>query len=168
MNNASDKPDLLDEVLSEAAPADFRGAMLDRTLRAVRRRRQFRQMRQVATLLVVLAMVVVSIWRWNLPQKPTGPALPVSAVVQNYKLVRTRPLPGHVIVTTQPLISGLMVSSEKTIGIVETRGDNYRVLDDAELFALLGSRPAVLIRTGPHSEELVFANPEDEKGFPLN
>ena len=36
------------------------------------------------------------------------------------------------------------------------------------LLALLADKPAVLIRTGPQSEELVFANPEDQKGFPLN
>jgi hypothetical protein len=42
------------------------------------------------------------------------------------------------------------------------------MINDDELLALLADKPAILIRTGPHSEELVFANPEDQKGFPLN
>jgi len=42
------------------------------------------------------------------------------------------------------------------------------VINDDELLALVASHPAVLIRTGPHSEELVFANPKDQSGFPLN
>jgi hypothetical protein len=33
------------------------------------------------------------------------------------------------------------------------------------LLALLGNRPVILIRTGPNSEELVFADPEDQKMF---
>jgi hypothetical protein len=52
--------------------------------------------------------------------------------------------------------------------MVQTTTANYRVINDAELLALLGQRPAILIRTGPHSEELVFANPEDQKGFLRN
>jgi len=42
------------------------------------------------------------------------------------------------------------------------------MIDDDELLSLVGSRPAALVRLGPDTEELVFVNPEDWKGFPLN
>ena len=51
---------------------------------------------------------------------------------------------------------------------IATVSGGYRLINDDELLALLADKPAALIRTGPHSEELVFANPEDQKGFPLN
>jgi len=89
-------------------------------------------------------------------------------VEKNYELVQTRPLPASAIVTTQPLAAGQFITSASTVAAVRTSGGNYRVLNDAELLAVVASHPAVLIRIGPRSEELVFANPEDQKGFPLN
>jgi len=46
--------------------------------------------------------------------------------------------------------------------VVTTRG-GYRLLNDNELLAMLVGKPAVLIRTSPQTEELVFANAEDQK-----
>jgi hypothetical protein len=163
-----DANNFLTEVLAEAAPADFRDAMLGETLRLVRRRRRWRQSRQTAGLLVALGLCGILVWQANWLRKPTASAPAAKAVEQNYRLVRTQPLPASAIVATQPLAAGQLVAPEEAVKIVQTRGGNYRLLNDAELLALLGPRPAVLIRTGPHSEELVFANPEDEKGFPLN
>ena len=42
------------------------------------------------------------------------------------------------------------------------------MINDDELLALVASRPAALVRLGPHSEQLFFVNPEDEKGFPVD
>ena len=48
---------------------------------------------------------------------------------------------------------------------VATVSGGFRIINDNELLALLADKPAVLIRTGPNSEELVFANPADQKKF---
>jgi hypothetical protein len=170
MGNKADNEQLLADVLSEATPVDFRGVMLGETLRLVRRRRRWRQTRRATALLVVLAACGVLIWQKNLPQRPvtSAAALPANAVEKNYKLVETQPLPANAIVTTQPMASGQFIASTASVEIVQTRGGDYRVINDDELLALVASHPAILIRTGPHSEELVFANPKDQKGFPLN
>ncbi|MEI9959789.1 MAG: hypothetical protein WDM76_01280 [Limisphaerales bacterium] len=61
-----------------------------------------------------------------------------------------------------------MISSSATVTEIATTHGNFRSINDAELLALVAGRPAILIRTGPDSEELVFANAEDQKGFPAN
>jgi hypothetical protein len=70
-------------------------------------------------------------------------------------------------VTTRPLAADRLVASVPTTNVVHT-GAGIREVDDDELLGLIASRPAVLIRLGPGSERLVFVNPEDEKGFPVN
>jgi|SRR5690348_8843974 len=168
MNDRSDN--LLDDVLTEAAPADFRDAMLGKTLRLVRRRRRWRQTRRAAALLAVLVLCGVFIWQKNMPQKPVAlsPTPAAKAAGKSYILVGTQPLPVGDIVTTQPLTSHKVVAPAVVAEIVQTHRGNYRIINDDELLMLVASRPAVLVRTGPHSEELVFANPKDQKGFPLN
>ena len=170
MEKKTDNEQLLNDVLTEAAPANFRDAMLGETLRAVRRRRRWRQTRRATALLTMLALCGVFIWWENLPQKPviSPPPSAAKVVEKSYTLVETHPLPANDIVTTQPLASDQMVASASAVKIVQTQSGNYRVINDDELLALVASHPAVLIRTGPHSEELVFANPKDQKGFPLN
>ncbi|MGA9779723.1 MAG: hypothetical protein ACLPRE_05820 [Limisphaerales bacterium] len=170
MNRKADNEQLLADVLSEATPGDFRGVMLGETLRLVRRRRRWRQTRRATALLAVLALCGIFIWHKKPPQTPlvSAPKPMTRAVGKNYKLVETQPLPATAIVTTQPMASGQFIRSTASVEFVQTSGGNYRVINDDELLALVASHPAVLIRTGPHSEELVFANPKDQKGFPLN
>lgn len=159
---------LLDDVLAEAAPADFRDALMRETSRLARHRRHRRQVRCVVGMVLMLCLIAALLWE-NWPKKSAIPQpLTQRPKPAAYQLVRTRPLPANDIVTTQPLAAGQFIASGGTAGIVHTVAGNYHLLNDAELMALVGKRPAILIRTGPHSEELVFANPEDAKGFPLN
>ena len=79
-----------------------------------------------------------------------------------------QPLPAGALVSARSFsAAGLTAPVPKVIEVTTVSG-GFRVINDDELFALLADKPAVLIRIGPHSEELVFANPEDQKGFPLN
>ncbi|MGO8678410.1 MAG: hypothetical protein ACLQVX_21420 [Limisphaerales bacterium] len=41
----------------------------------------------------------------------------------------------------------------------------FEAIGDAQLFALLGGRPAALVQRGPAGAELVFLNPADRDGF---
>lgn len=169
MKNKADNERLLDDVLTEAAPPDFREALLGETLRVVRRRRQWRQTRRMAALVIALGLCGIVVWEKNPLPKRTAPA-PVSAtaVERSYTLVETQALPAADIVATQPLSAKESTPTMAHVEIVQTRSGNYRTINDEELLALVGSHPAVLVRTGPHSEELVFTNPGDQKGFPLN
>jgi hypothetical protein len=168
MNHEADNGLLLNDVLVEAVPPNFRGAMLDQTLGRVRRRRRWRQTRRAAGIFVVLGLLGFLVWQKNLPQQTLPPVTAAKAVERSYTLVRTQPLPASEIVTTRPLVIVRFVASVATVEIVQTGSADYRVIDDNQLLALLTSHPALLVRTGSHSQRLIFANPEDEKGFPAN
>ena len=78
-------------------------------------------------------------------------------------LVRTQPLPASAIVSTRNFSATGFAETVPKVVEVATVSGGFRLINDDELLALLADKPAVLIRTGPHSEELVFANPEDQK-----
>jgi len=61
-------------------------------------------------------------------------------------------------VATANFASPSTISSTATVAQITTRNTGFRYLDDAELLDLAGPGAAILIRTGPHSEELVFAD----------
>ena len=167
MNRPTDNERLLDDMLSEAVPADFREALLGETLRLACRRRRWRQTRRAAALLVALGLLAVLV-RQNLPPPPLAPMPVTKAKVKSYELICTQPLSAGVMVVTRPLSAGRLVASVATVEMIQTSSGNFRVINDDELLALVASRPAALVRLGPHSEQLVFVNPADEKGFPVD
>ena len=86
-------------------------------------------------------------------------------VKQSYELVRTQPLPAGALISTRKFSDAQFATSASAIVEVVTTGGDFRLINDNELLALLADKPAVLIRTGPNSETLVFANLEDQKKF---
>ena len=168
MNNHADQESLLAEVLAEASPADFRAAMLAETLRLARRRRQFRQIRQAAGVLAVAGLLAIFAAQQFSTPPTTSTPLAKKIVQQSYQVVRTQALPASAIISTMKFASaGLTASVPKVIEVTTISG-GFRLINDDELLALLADKPAVLIRTGPHSEELIFANAEDQKAFQLH
>ena len=168
MNHEAENGRLLNDVLAEAAPPGFRGALLDQTLGLVRRRRRWRQTRRMAGIFAVLGLLGILVWQKNLPQRVSMPGTVAKAVEQNYWLVRTQPLPAGEMVATQLLAPEQFIASVATVEIVQSGNADYRVIDDNQLLALFTFHPAALIRVGPHAVQLVFVNPADEKGFPIN
>lgn len=153
----SDQDRLLGDILAEpGGSGDVRDALLNRTLRRVKRRRTVRRVRRVGSGLLVLSMLALILWHVHLPQ---GPQPSVHQVP--YMLARTEPLTGSALVVTQPFAaSGLVASGpSQNIATVTTAQEErrYREIDDAALLALTGTNAVVLVRLGPHSAELVFA-----------
>jgi hypothetical protein len=167
MNHEPDNEQLLADVLGEAAPTGFREALLGETLRLARRHRRWRQTRRMAALLVALGLLAVLV-RQNFPPHPLAPMPMAKAKVKSYEVVRTQPLPAGASVVTRPLSTDQLAASVVTAEMVQTGSGNFRIINDDELLTLVSSRPVALVRLGPHSELLVFANPADEKGFPVN
>jgi hypothetical protein len=168
MNNRVDKGSLLTEVLAEASPADFRATMLAKTLRLARRRRHFRQARATAGVLVVMSLLAVLVVQQSTRQQVVSMPPVEKFVKQNYELVSTKPMQVSAVVSTRTFSEAQFAAPVATVVEVATMDGGFRLINDNELLALLANRPAILIRTGPHSEQLVFANPEDQKGFPAN
>ena len=165
MSRPIDHERLLADSLTDEAPAGFREALLGSTLRLARRRRRIRQLRQGAMALAVLGLTAILVWR-NLPRHPAAPP-PATA---NYRAIHTRPLPASAMVATQPLSPDRLIVSVTNARAVQTTRSSGRfgVINDDQLLGLVAPRSAVLVRRGAGSEELVFVNPKDEKGFPVN
>ena len=155
----SDRDRLLSDILAERREAgDMRDALLDRTLRHVKRRRTIRRVRRAGSVLLLLLLpIVVSVWRVHPPQAPEA----VNRQVP-YVLVRTAPLPQSALIETQPFAPSGLVASAPSLSAasITTRPEDraYREIDDATLLDLAGTNAAVLVRLGPHSAELVFAS----------
>lgn len=165
MNRRPDDDPLLSDVLSEGSPVEFREALLDQTLRHARRRRQLRQTRRAASVFAVFGLIALLAWRILSPHSATRL---VRSTDTGYQLVRTQPLPPNMVTTTRPL-AGQFLAARIAVPVIETARDRgFRVIDDDELLALVAPRPAALVRFGPGEELLIFANPEDERGFRLN
>lgn len=159
MNDPSEREELLADVLGESQPPDFRAAVLDETLRLARRRRKFRSARRVgATGTALIAIVGLGSFVWKISSSDPVPALPPRFA--DYELIRTQPLPAQSVVHTQPLATTQMVASAATIETIHTSsaGDALRIIDDRQLLALVAPRPAALIRVGPQTERLIFAD----------
>ena len=168
MSTHNSKENLLSDVLAETSPADFREALLGETLRLARRRRHFRQTRQAIGVLAVFSLLAIFV-KQNWPeQSVVSRPLAKKAAQTNYKLVRTQQLPENAVITTRQFSEMQFAASIAPVVQVATASGGFRQINDDELLALVSGKPAVLIRTGPHSEELVFANPDDQKGFQAN
>jgi hypothetical protein len=163
MSNHPELDPLLNDVVAESSPADFRAALLADTLRQARRRRGWRAARQATGILGVL---LVAAWfaGHNWPEKVSTvrPRAPVPA--ESYRLVETRLLPPAAIVATADFAGIQAISTEATVAQIPTSGDGLRFVNDQQLLALAGPGAAILVRIGPDSEELVFGGMLDASG----
>jgi len=161
MNERPEQQKLLDDLLDESLPADFRAALLEQTLRLARRRRRWRQSRMAgAVLCVLLATVWLAGREWTMKVSPVQP-LAKGPGPQGWRLVETRSLPATREVTTKDFAGATVISSQATVGQIASSSEGVHLIDDAQLLAWVGQEPAILIRTGPNSEELVFAETVD-------
>ncbi|HXP59522.1 MAG TPA: hypothetical protein VN829_03470 [Dongiaceae bacterium] len=162
MNTDPAKNQLLDEVLADAASPAFRADLLRLTLERVQSRKQQRRRNRgllaAACVLLVLATAARFLSPPNAPKRGHD----------NPLVVHSRPLEAQMLVTTRPRGPGLVRSSASAIAWVRTSPAKrtFDVIGDDQLFALLGGRPAALIRRGPARAELVLLDPADRDGFP--
>ena len=164
MNHRVDHENLLAEVLAEASPPEFRASLLAEILRHARRRRRWRRARQVFGVLIIMGLLASGMMRWfSSPPAASSPPVMMKIAAPSYELVHTQPLPASALVRTHEFSEAQFMLPGLAFAKVVTVGGGYHLLNADEIISLLGGKPAVLIRTGPSSKELVFANPEDQK-----
>lgn len=156
MNRPSDNERLFADALADTAPAGFREALMGETLRRARRQRQFRRARRIGAALAMVALLSIVFWPRTAPRRNSTAEPPAPS----YRLINTTPLPASAIIVTQPLVNQIAVSTE-AVSIITTAQshDGLREINDDELLALAPA-PALLVRLGPHSAELVLGNQE--------
>jgi hypothetical protein len=159
-----DDDSLLKDVLAESTPADLREAMLGKSVRLVQRRNRSRNIQRSIAVFVMTALAAVFTWRMAPHQKiALSPRVPEKSYVE----IRTQAMPADAIITTSPMLAEQVLSAS-SFQIVQTKSNSYRLLNDNELLSLMGPRPCALVHLGPDSEQLVFINPNDANGFPVN
>jgi len=154
MNRPTDNARLFPDALAEASPADFRERLLGETLRLARRRRHVRQATRAGLSLGIVAALALWLWPRTTTIRHPNPA----PTITSYRLIETQPLPPSAIITTQPFTGSTIASMPpaKVITTAEAR-DGLRLLTDDELLSVAPA-PAMLVRLGPHSAELILPN----------
>jgi hypothetical protein len=153
MNRATDNERLFTDALAEAGPADFRESLLGETLHLARRRRRVRQVRRAGIVAGIAIALAMSLWPRTTSRRQNS-APPMTG----YRLIETQPLSASEIVTTQPFTSSIVVSAPApSVFTTADVGDGLRLVNDDELLSLAPA-PAVLVRLGPHSAELILGN----------
>lgn len=157
--------DLLNDVLTEAAPEEFQNAVLRNTLRHVRRRRHLRVAKRVALTVALAAVVPALLWR----SAVRDPSVVTVAGIPGVTVVRTQPLDSSLTVSTDPGSVEVVTTSSTSLGVVETglAADSYRVVTDEELLLFCAGRPSAIVRHKLGEAELVFVDPRDWQGFPV-
>jgi len=159
---------LLEDVLGESLSPDFADELLAQTLTQAGRCRRYRAVKRGAAYLgvaaVVTGMLLVGAFlkvRGRVAVVDTGASCPV---------VHTMALTPGQVVRTRSLAAVAPVPTFVSVNVVTTTptSGGYRRLGDAELLALLMRHPAALVRLDAQPEKLIFLDPPDAAGFPVN
>ncbi len=153
---------LLADLLEETAPADFRAALLQETLRHARRRKRVRRLGYAVVAAVIAAFIAGNF------HKPGAPLVVINPPgVSGLTIVQSQPLRPEQIVNTGAGSIREVPSSAGSVAMVDTSVSDrfYIEIVDRQLLALLGGKPAALVKQGPDASELIFVNPADRREF---
>jgi hypothetical protein len=153
---------LLDDVLTEGA--EFRNELLERTLEQVRRSKRVRQLNQTLLAASVSVGLLLMVWKAYFPSSHSARSeLPALDVVTSH------PVAPSMIVETEIGAISLISSSDADLAVVHSQfGEGlFLEINDQELLALFAGRPVALVREAPGRAELLFLDPEDAQGFPV-
>jgi hypothetical protein len=161
MNPSPERENLLNDVLGETAPADFRAALLADTLLLAGHRRRSRQLRRGLAVAAVVALGAFASWRGRLPATDT---------IAGCEIVRTQLLAESAVIRTQRFVGEVATGSQPSIAMIETPAERagFRLVNDDELLALALPRTAALVRVGPDAQALIFLPQPESQEVPLN
>jgi hypothetical protein len=143
---------LLTAIFADGLPAEFSAGLLAETLREVRR-----QKRRVAAargfMAVALATVMLGAMQNRIPR-----AAEESVPPSSHSVVRSRPLAAGMIVTSTFLSVDIAETKWDTVARVESAPADhlFEWLDDVELFAFAGDRPAGWVRLENQTARFVW------------
>src|SRR4051812_46123393 len=111
MKRSPEGGNLLDDVLGESAPADFRAELLADTLRLAGRRRRSRRMQRGVSLAAALALGAFLGWR---------ALIPTADAIAGCEVVRTHPLAEGTMVRTQHFSGEVRTDPQSSMATIET------------------------------------------------
>jgi hypothetical protein len=156
---------LIDDLLEDAIPPEFRAALLDKTLQGARQRKRGRRLNLALGATALAGIFTLAFWEMRVPtMTPNQIHRPVLSAANLHKsspvlIVSTKRDAVEKVVASDPASALTMVQT--------TESARPREINDQQLLALLSDRPVALVRQGAHEAELIFPNSEDEKGVPV-
>jgi hypothetical protein len=157
---------LLDDLLEDSASPEFRAALMGKTLQSARQRRRVRHFNLALSTATFVGVFTFAFQEMHNPKTELNQIhQPVSSIADSPSFN-----PVQVAVTKQTSFNNVAVSDsmDSSLKVVETsESDRPREINDKELLALAADKPVALIHQGLHQSELIFLNPKDEKGFPV-
>jgi len=154
----------LDDVLTEGVSPEFRDELLERTLDRVRRSKRVRQLNQTLLAGTLSAGLLLMAWKAYFPSSHSARSeLPALEVVTSH------PLAPSMIVGTELGAVSLISSSDAGLAVVHSQFEEglFQEINDQELLALFTGRPVALVREASGRAELLFLDPDDAQGFPV-
>ena len=161
MKMKSEAGQLLDEVLAEDLPADFRSRLLEGTLRQARRQKQFNRWNRGILAAVLLAACLL----WAQKQKPRAPVeARKEPAPELLKIIVSRPLAPGMIVNSAPGFIREINSANRLPAYIATDSSRhtFQEVTDEQLLAFAAGKPAVLVRHAPHDAELLVFDATDQ------
>jgi hypothetical protein len=163
MKNRPGPDRLLDDLVGDAVPSHLRVEWLERTLTEVRRRNRARRTRSGAVAMTISLGLFLVLW------KMVDPHQNLHSHYSELRIVESSPLKPSEIVETRIGTVSLINTSTRDISVVTTRTvqGTVALIDDQQLLNLVAGRSAALVRSESGQSELIFADPADASGFPL-
>ncbi|MDB6066914.1 MAG: hypothetical protein JWR26_3122 [Pedosphaera sp.] len=159
MKNESDPERLLNDILADAVPPDFRAELLDRTLNSVRRRRRQRQWGQGLLAATIILGASFMLWRTNVPKHSSESGQP--SAIGDLSMVSSSPLKPSMLVESAPGSVQIVSSFNSTAAMLVETGvsdPSLQLLNDQELLAFMGGKPAIIVRESPRHAELLVVD----------
>jgi hypothetical protein len=156
MENRPEHDELLRDVFAEAT--SFREVLLQQSLGAVRRRKQRQRISAVAVTICIFVAAIYGIFFGSRPER-------IAPKQQDTLFVHSAALPPAMLVTSTQSVPEIHSSANEEM-LVESVTDGFEVIGDNDLLRLLSGKPVVLVREDTGTQ-LVFLNPSDQQGFPV-
>ena len=156
---------LIDDLLEDAIPPEFRAALLDKTLQSARQRKRLRHFNLALGATALVGLFALAFWEMRVPTTvPNQIRQPDSSVANS-----PPSSPVQIVSTKRDSVENVVSSDPASaLTVVQTtESARPREINDQQLLAFLSGKPIALVRQGAHAAELIFPNSEDEKGFPV-
>jgi hypothetical protein len=154
---------LLKDLLEDSVSPEFRGALMDKTLRSARRRKR---MRHFTVALSVIALVGGFAFVFQGMREPAGSLSNRSSISSAAPASLLNPVQ---VVDTKldSVVEIVSLDSASALTIVHTTDSAQpKEINDQQLLALLSDKPVALVKRGMHKAELIFLDSGEEMQFP--
>jgi hypothetical protein len=152
-----DSEDLIDDLLKDDVPSGFHAALMSKTLRTARRRHHAARLTIIVCGIGLVGMAAL------LFKSGIAPVSTTERIRQPGNIASAAPVVTHLTVQM------VATQADPHLKIIETdKLAKPTLINDEQLFALMGHQPAALIRHGKGNAELILLGSVDVEAFSVS